>query len=412
MRILAVNCGSSSLKFLLLALGERRAPGTSDQLASGHISGIGGHAQIRFMIGGHWENPSTTKVPDHAAAMQLALDWLNQPALLGSSRLEGIGHRIVHGGPWLFDPVVIDEQVMGQISAAAELAPLHNDAALSAIRAARQRLGETVPMVAVFDTAFHHDLPERAGRYAIPLDMAEKHGVRRYGFHGLAHRYMAERCAQAMGAPLSELRLITLQLGGGCSATAIEKGRSIDTSMGFTPLEGLMMGTRSGDIGPAVVRFLCGRTGMTVADAEHWLNHQAGLLGVSGRSADVRDLLEHEAQGDRRAALALEMFCYRLRKYIGAYLAALEGADAIVFGGGIGENAAEIRARTCRGMAWCGLELDEQRNRGTIRSAGEISADGSNVRAYVVPVDEETLIARDTYDCLASRNFHSGREPA
>jgi acetate kinase len=233
--------------------------------------------------------------------------------------------------------------------------------------------------------------------------VADEHGIRRYGFHGLAHRYMAERCAALLAPPVDSLRLITVRLGGGCSAAAVCGGKSVDTTMGFTPLEGFVMGTRSGDIDPAVMRYLCDRRGMTPVEVDDWLNHRAGLLGVSGTSADVRELLTLEQHGDAAAALALDLFCYRLRKYVGAYMAVLGGAEAVAFGGGIGENSPDIRERACRGMHWCGLRIDESRNSHVVGVEGEISAEGSPVRALVIPVDEEMVIARDTFDCLIAR---------
>jgi len=290
--------------------------------------------------------------------------------------------------------------VLGAIEALTDLAPLHNAPSLKAIRAARAVLGDGVPMVATFDTAFHRTLPARAWRYAIPLELAEKHRIRRYGFHGLAHRYMTERYAAIASRPLQEVKLVTLQLGNGCSATAIDGGRSVDTSMGFTPLEGLMMGTRSGDADPSLAGFLARQEGVDVGEVESWLNTRSGLLGVSGRSGDMRELLEAENDGDGRGALAVEMFCYRVRKYVGAYLAALGGAEALVFGGGIGENAPSVRARICAGMDWCGLKLDQGRNAGAIGREGRISRDDSWLHAYVVPVDEAAVIARDTVRCL------------
>ncbi len=310
---------------------------------------------------------------------------------------------MVHGGDLFAEPALIDDEVLAAVEALTDLAPLHNAPSLSAIRAARAALGPGVPMVATFDTAFHRTLPEHASRYAIPLELADKHHIRRYGFHGLAHRYMTERYAAITSTPLEQVKLVTLQLGNGCSATAVEGGRSVDTSMGFTPLEGLVMGTRSGDVDPSLAGFLARREAVDITEVEGWLNTRSGLLGVSGRSADMRELLEAEAQGDARAALAVAMFCYRVRKYVGAYLAALGGANAVVFGGGIGENAPPVRARVCANMEWCGLTLDEERNARTIGSEGRISAGDSRVHAYVIPVDEEGVIAQDTVRCLRER---------
>jgi acetate kinase len=255
-------------------------------------------------------------------------------------------------------------------------------------------------MVATFDTAFHRSLPERASRYAIPTELSERHDIRRYGFHGLAHRYIVERFSEIAATPVEEMKLITLQLGAGCSATAVDGGRSVDTSMGFTPLEGLMMGTRSGDLDPSLVGFLARGEEVSAEEVEGWLNTRSGLLGVSGHSGDMRELLEAEREGDLRASLAVDMFCYRVRKCIGAYLAVLDGADAIIFGGGIGENAPEVRARICAGLGWCGLLVDADRNAEAIGAETRISSDVSPLQAYVIPVDEASIIVRDTLGCL------------
>jgi len=269
-------------------------------------------------------------------------------------------------------------------------------------------MGADIPMVAVFDTAFHRSMPLVATSYAIDVDLANKHGIHRYGFHGIAHASMAGICAAALSRPLAELRLITLQLGNGCSATAIDQGRSVDTSMGFTPLEGLMMGTRSGDVDPAVIGHLVRKEGLSVDEVEHLLNERSGLLGVSGLSHDMRELLKAaEGKPDSRAALALDMFCYRIRKYIGAYLAVLGGADALVFGGGIGERSAVIRARICDGMEWCGIHLDRVRNEAAVEIAPgqtiKISEEGAPLACYVAGVDEEVVIARATRECVLKR---------
>jgi acetate kinase len=395
-RILVLNCGSSSLKFELIALDGRNE---GVRLAAGNISGIGRNVTIRVRRGDKDEPTLSANLKDHGEATRWVFDWLQKPTDSHATAPDAIGHRIVHGGPRLSEPTAIDDDVIHEIAAVGELAPLHNGSALQAIKSARELIGITIPMVGVFDTAFHHDLPERASRYAIPREMADR-GIRRYGFHGLAHRYMTERCAQLLGRRVQDLRLVTLQLGSGCSAAAIRGGTSVDTSMGFTPLEGLVMGTRCGDIDPAVMRYLCEHDRMTPSEVDEWLNHRCGLLGVSGTSADVRELLRLQALGDEGARLALELFCYRLRKYVGAYLAVLGGADAIVFGGGIGENSAEIRWQTCQGMEWLGLHMDERRNAGAVGIEREISGENSRIRAFVIPVDEEIIIARDTFECL------------
>lgn len=394
MKILAVNCGSSTLKFQLVETGREGC------LAGGIVDRIGRDATVEFTAENGESLRKAVSVADHGEATGRLLEWLEHVGFTSPSGIDAVGHRVVHGGERFVEPTLIDDRVVDAIEALGELAPLHNGPALSAIRAARAALGPDVPMVATFDTAFHRAMPERASRYAIPADLAEKHRVQRYGFHGLAHRYMAERHAEITSMPLERTKLITLQLGAGCSATAVKGGRSVDTSMGFTPLEGLVMGTRSGDVDPSLAGFLARREDVPVEEVEDWLNTRSGLLGVSGRSQDMRELLEAEARGDARAALAVEMFCYRVRKYIGAYLAVLGGADAVVFGGGIGENAPAVRARICVGMEWCGLNLDPARNAQAIGSEMLITYDESSLHAYVIPVDEAAIIVNDTLSCI------------
>jgi acetate kinase len=306
---------------------------------------------------------------------------------------------VVHGGERFVRSVRIDDEVIRGLEENIDLAPLHNPHNLRGIQAAATVLGRGIPQVGVFDTAFHHTLPEHAYLYAIPYSLYRRYRVRRYGFHGTSHRYIAHRYRQLTGRSREETRIITLHLGNGCSACAIARGESVDTSMGFTPLEGLVMGSRSGDLDPAILDYLAAKEGLTLTEIEGMLNKQAGLLGVSGLTNDMRELLaEAEEHDDRRAWLAIEIFCYRARKYIGAYLAALGGADAVVFSGGIGENAPGIRTRICDGLEWAGLEISPARNAGiTKRQEGRISVDGAGMEAWVIPTDEELLIARDTY---------------
>ena len=376
---------------------------TVRELAGGVVERIGGEEPSVLFRVDYAPTRGPVAAPDHEAAIRQVLDRLSCAGFAGRDGPEAIGHRVVHGGEHFAGPAFIDEKVMSTIDGLGELAPLHNGPAVAAIRASREAAEPSVPMVAVFDTAFHRFMPERAARYAIPRDLARKHRIRRYGFHGTAHRCMVERYAALTGTPVEGTRLVTLQLGNGCSAAAVENGRSVDTSMGFTPLEGLMMGTRSGSVDPALVLYLSRHEGVDAAEVEGWLNRKSGLLAVSETSRDVRELLEAEKGGDERAALALEMFCYGVRKQVGAYLAALGGADAVVFGGGIGENAALIRDRICANMDWCGLVLDDGRNADAVGVEGRISADGSKVHAYVVLVDEETTIAKDTAEYLRLR---------
>jgi acetate kinase len=406
MSILAINCGSSTLKFQLFELKrDSRSYGQERRLAQGLVEEIGTRGVLSFTIEKGESLRKSLAVADHGQATRRVLSWLESSGLLEHDSSWAVGHRVVHGGSHFTEAVVIDGQVLAAIETVSELAPLHNKPALTAIYAAREALGPKVPMVAVFDTAFHRLMPERASNYAIPGDMASKYGIRRYGFHGIAHRYMTERYGIITSTPIEQTKLITLQLGNGCSAAAVAGDRSLDTSMGFTPLEGLMMGTRSGDLDPSLPGLLARREGVGIDEVEDWLNTRSGLLGVSGSSRDMRDLLQAEHQGDARAGLALEMFCYRVRKYIGAYMAVLGGADALIFGGGIGENAPTIRSRICASMDWCRLRLDEDRNAKTVGSEGRISADDAMVHAYVIPVNESIMIARETARCLQR---HSG----
>jgi acetate kinase len=396
-RVLAVNCGSSSLRFLLAEI----SPEPSEQetrLARGTVDGVGDRAALTFSDGKDSVIRRSAEVADHASAVREMLGWLGESGLLGG--IEAVGHRVVDGGDRFSGPAPVDGEVEAVIEQLTEMAPLHNGPALAAIRATGEALGAGVPMVATFDTAFHRTMPEEAARYAIPPQLADRHGVRRHGFHGLAHRYMAERYAAISGTPPEELRLVTLQLGNGCSAAAVRGGRSVDTSMGLTPLEGLMMGTRSGDVDPSLPAYLARRGGVGVDEVLGWLNRRSGLLGVSGVSRDVRELFAARDRGNGRAALAVEMFCYRAKKQVGAYLAALGGADAVIFAGGIGEHAPEVRARICAGMEWCGLLLDKGRNARAVGAEAKIGADGSRTGVYVIPVDEALLVARDTVDCL------------
>jgi len=408
MSILVLNCGSSSLK---AALVDAPSPGGEMEARTRsrvHVERVGGGAVLHLSGA---DAPAVSReviAPDHAAAVQATLAALDAHDPAWREGLRAVGHRVVHGGSRFREPALIDDEVSAYLESLSEIAPLHNAAALAAVARSRALLGAEVPAIAVFDTAFHRTMPDRAARYAIPHELTERHEVYRYGFHGLAHRFMTEQFArvEAHGREDRGTRLITLQLGQGCSVAAVHNGQSIDTSMGFTPLEGLVMGTRSGDLDPAVLAFLARREDVSITEVERWLNTRSGLLGVSGSSGDVRDLLQREADGDDRAALALEMFCYRAKKYVGAYMAALGGADGIVFGGGIGEHAPSIRARICEDMAWAGLQIDRHRNAAPAAD-GRISTDDSRIRAYVFPVDEEQLIARETVAFLETRGATS-----
>ena len=410
MNILVLNCGSSSLKFQLISTSLEQIDQNADRtLARGHIERIGGAATISFSTEGGDPVRSARPIRDIRAALDAVLQWIasddsNIDGIGGLADIHAIGHRVVHGGENFSESVVITDDVVRGIEECIELAPLHNPANLQGIYAAKAVFGKTMPQIAVFDTAFHHTLPERAYLYAIPYQFYRRHKIRRYGFHGTSHRYIAYRYRTINRIPRDQVNIITLHLGNGCSIAAIRGGNSADTSMGFTPLEGLVMGTRSGDIDPAIVEFLCEKEGFSVQEVDSLLNKQSGLLGISGLTNDMRELIaEAEESGDRRARLAIEIFCYRIQKYIGAYLAAMNGADAIVFSGGIGENAPIIRSMVCRALAWSGIEIDETRNGQAIGgNEGVFSTNGSRVKLCVIPTNEELLIARDAVRLISS----------
>ena len=375
MNVLALNCGSSSVKFRLVAVEPGASPAAGRALA---------------------ERTEAVREGDHASAVQQALELARR-----AGPIEAVGHRVVHGGPRFTAPALIDDAVIDAIEALEVLAPLHNRPSLAGIRACRAALGAAIPMVAVFDTAFHAGLPEPAARYAIPWDLAERHGIRRFGFHGISYAWATARAATLLGRTVADLKLVVLHLGSGCSAAAIRGGASVDTSMGLTPLEGLVMGTRSGDLDPAILGVLMRGERVSLDQVEHWLNEGSGLKGLAG-NADTRDLL---ARDDPRARLALDIFCHRARKYLGAYLAVLEGADAVVFTGGVGEHQAEIRRRIAAGFEWCGLALDPGRNTAHAGTDGVVSREGSAIRALVVAADEERMIAAETAACIHGRGY-------
>ena len=391
MTILVLNCGSSTLKFQLMETVSVKDK--ERKLARGIVDRIGKQASYRFDAGGAVSQEKTAVIPTHEEAVRLIIDWLRSKPGLDS--IDAVGHRVVHGGDRFTKSVLIDDEVIATIEALCEIAPLHNPAALSGIRAARDILGASVPMVAAFDTSYHHSIPEQAALYAIPYELSQKHKIRRYGFHGLAHQYDIARYAEIVGRRADQIDAVTLHLGNGCSASAIRNGQSIDTSMGFTPLEGLVMGTRSGDLDPALVSYLARKEAVDAAEIEQWLNQRSGLRGLSGISNDMRELA---AAYDRnpRARLAVEVFCYRARKYLGAYLAVLGGAEAVMFSGGIGENSSSVRAMICRDMDWCGLHLNSSANEAVLGRDGIISSDDSSLKVAVIHTDEEMIIARET----------------
>src|ERR671932_770536 len=393
MNVLVLNCGSSTVKFQIIATDlDPIAQDTDERLARGQVERVGGEAIITLEAAGREPRRSTAPVRDTRAAVETIIRWVTSAesgieAVRSVADIHAVGHRVVHGGERFTHSVAITDEVLRGIEDCIELAPLHNPANIRGVQAAREVFGAGLPQVAVFDTAFHQTLPDYAYLYALPYQWYRRHRIRRYGFHGTSHRYVAYRYRKLRGLEREQTNVITLHLGNGCSAAAIRGGDSVDTSMGLTPLEGLVMGTRSGDIDPAIVDFLAAKEGLSAHEVETLLNKQSGLLGISGLTNDMRELLaEAHEHDDRRARLAIEIFCYRARKYIGAYLAAMNGTDAVVFTGGIGENSSEVRQIICEGLQWLGLELDAERNAALVGGReGLISKEGSRRAAYVIP---------------------------
>ena len=403
MNVLVLNSGSSSLKFQIIATDvEQIKQEKDDRVCKGEVEGIGGEAIIRIRYRQQPERTFTAALRDVGAVLDhlmryIASDKSGISEIKSAADVHAVGHRVVHGGELFTESTRVDDRVIKGIEDCIDLAPLHNPNNVRGILAARDLLGKDVPQVAVFDTSFHHSLPEQAYLYAIPYHLYRRHRIRRYGFHGTSHRYVAFRYRALRGLTRDHTNIITFHLGNGCSAAAIKAGSPVDTSMGMTPLEGLVMGTRAGDLDPAIVSVIARKEGMSSSEVDTLLNTQSGLLGISGLTNDMRELqAELKEHDDRRVRLAVEIFCYRARKYMGAYLAAMGGADAVVFTGGIGENSPDVRARICEGMEWAGLRLDAAKNREAVGREAKISTDDSKLLAFAIPTDEEVLIARDT----------------
>ena len=403
MNVLVLNSGSSSLKFQIIATDlEQIKAYKDDRILRGEVEGIGGEAIVKIRYRKEPGKTLTAPVRDMGAALDYLLRYIASERsgiseIKSTAEIHAVGHRVVHGGELFKESTLIDDRVLKGIEDCIDLAPLHNPNNVKGILAARELFGKDVPQVAVFDTAFHHSIPEQAYLYAIPYHLYRRHRIRRYGFHGTSHRYVAFRYRALRGLTREQTNIITLHLGNGCSTAAIKAGSPVDTSMGMTPLEGLVMGTRSGDLDPAIVSVIARKEGMSSSEVDTLLNTQSGLLGISGLTNDMRELqAELKEHDDRRVRLAVEIFCYRARKYIGGYLAAMGGADAVVFTGGIGENSPDVRARICSEMEWAGLRLDASMNQETVGREGLISTEDSKLLAYAIPTDEELLIARDT----------------
>jgi acetate kinase len=397
MKVLVINAGSSSIKYQLYQMPDSRV------LAKGIVERIGeNNSRLTHNTNGQ-KHAFDVIAKDHEQGMAVILDTLVRPdigAIAAISEIGAVGHRVVHGGEEFTGSMPITDDVIASIQKFADLAPLHNPPNLIGVNAARHKLPHA-RQAACFDTAFHTTIPPVAYLYALPYEIYEKYRVRRYGFHGTSHRYVARRYAQIVGKGKYDVNVITCHLGNGCSITAVKNGRSVDTSMGLTPLEGLVMGTRSGDFDPAILFYLADK-GYSLKDLNAMCNKKSGLLGVSGQSNDMRNLLDLAQNGDARARLAIDIFCYRIKKYIGTYTAVLGTLDAVIFTGGIGENAVAVRADVCRDLPQLGIRIDPEKNSATVRREGLISADDSPVHVYVIPTDEEAAIAKDTYDLAQS----------
>ena len=400
MRVIVVNSGSSSIKYQTFALDD------CSMVVDGMLERIGSR-EARFKRrwltdSGNWKEISETHpIADHREGFRFILEAaVRYPTTrVDPGAFFGFGHRVVHGGEVFREPVIIDDEAIRRIKELIPLAPLHNPSNVAAIEALRA-LRPDVPNVAVFDTAFHQSMPPRAFHYALPREFHREHHVRRYGFHGTSHHYVAKEASRYLGVPLDHLNLITLHLGNGASATAIEGGRSIDTSMGLTPLEGLIMGTRCGDLDPAVHFYLARKTGRSFEEVEAILNKESGLKGICGMN-DMREIQRLAEEGDSQAQLALEMFCYRIKKYLGSYYAALGRVDAVVFTGGIGENAARVRREACAGLEALGIALDDRKNEeASAAGIAEIQREDDRVKVLVIPTDEELEIARQTIETI------------
>ncbi|WP_026593673.1 acetate kinase [Bacillus sp. UNC437CL72CviS29] len=387
-KIIAINAGSSSLKFQLFEMPSETV------LTKGLVERIGLEDSIFTITVNGEKQTEVTNIPDHGVAVNMLLNKLTENGIVKSlDEISGIGHRVVHGGEKFDDSALITDEVLAEIENLSELAPLHNPAHVVGIKAFQAVL-PNVPAVAVFDTAFHQTMPEESFLYSLPYEYYEKYGVRKYGFHGTSHKYVTQRAAELLGRPLESLRLLSCHLGNGASIAAVEGGKSIDTSMGFTPLAGVTMGTRSGNLDPALIPYLMEKTGQSVEEVLNVLNKKSGMLGLSGFSSDLRDIEQAEKEGNHRAEVALDIFVERIHKYIGSYAARMKGVDAIIFTAGIGENSSLIRERVLEGLEFMGVYFDPKRNNVRGEEAF-ISFPHSPVKIIIIPTDEEVMIARD-----------------
>lgn len=392
MKVLVLNCGSSSIKYQFMDTTAQIA------LAKGMVERIGmSSAVLTHQPHDKEKIKIVGEILDHTIAIEYVIAVLLSPnhgVIKDKKEIDAVGHRVVHGGETFSGSVLITDQVMNALKDNIELAPLHNPPNIKGIQAAKSHLPKT-PQIGVFDTSFHIKMPPRAYLYGIPYELYKKYKIRRYGFHGTSHRYVSERAAKILGKPIEELKIITAHLGNGCSMAAVHGGRSVDTTMGFTPLEGLIMGTRSGDIDPSVILYIMAKEGLSLSEANTLLNKHSGLIGISGESSDMREIEEAIGEGNKKAKYAFDVFTYRIKKYVGAYAAAMGGLDALVFTGGIGENSVMVRNDVCLNMEFLGIHLDETANQNT-KGECVISASDSKVSVLKIPTNEELVIALDT----------------
>jgi len=393
MNVLVINCGSSSLKYQLIN------SDSEEVLAKGLCERIGIDGRLVYQKEGLDKEITEAPMPTHKEAIQMVLDALVNPktgAVKSLAEIDAVGHRVVHGGEKFSDSVVITEEVIAQVEECNDLAPLHNPANIIGIRAC-QALMPNVPMVGVFDTAFHQTMPEKAYMYGLPYEYYEKYKVRRYGFHGTSHSFVSKRAAEVMGKSYDEVKTIVCHLGNGSSVSAVLNGKCVDTSMGLTPLEGLVMGTRSGDIDPAIMEFIAKKENLDIEGVMEVLNKKSGVFGISGGlSSDFRDLTDAMNAGDKKAKIAMDVFSYRVAKYIGSYAAAMNGVDDIVFTAGIGENDDYVREEVCKYLGYLGVDFDSEVNAGLRGKEAELTKEGSKVKVFVIPTNEELAIARET----------------
>ena len=396
MKILVINCGSSSCKFQLFETS------TGDVLAKGNAERIGIDGKLTYKAPGKEDFVCTDPMPDHKVAVKMILNALvdkDHGVLADISEIKAVGHRVLHGGKYYSKSVIVNDDVKRVIRECFPLGPLHNPANLTGIEACESVLPEGTPQVAVFDTAFHMTMPPKAYTYALPFELTEKYSIRRYGFHGTSHRYVSRRAAEFLGKDYNDIKIITCHLGNGSSFAAVDHGKCVDTSMGLTPLAGICMGTRCGDIDPAIVPFLMTNENLSPDDIDVLMNKKSGVEGLSGVSSDFRDLEKASREGNERATLALEMFEYQARKIIGSYAAAMGGVDVIAFTAGIGENTDYIRAAACEGLEFMGVKIDPSKNDG-VRSEAVISSDDSKVTVAIIPTNEELAIAQETEELV------------